>query len=217
MSRAVPTPATGILRTDSIIRRLVKAKDREVEAMTSVRTWLEIVPMVLVGASVVAALGRWLSAAERRGWIRLHGVSKGSAAVAFAAMEDMFSASRSQARQLLEDQKRVGDRAPTPGDGLDDGPSITGRYAGKLIIPVHDAGHCLARQDSSPYAPKRIPSPKSVGGEGSPGTDSRGFLHRRVQSLASSVDAAANARPYAVKNDSSSPCSAPVNRRRANA
>jgi len=65
MSRAVPTPATGILRTDSIIRRLVKAKDREVEAMTSVRTWLEIVPMVLVGASVVAALGRGLSAAER--------------------------------------------------------------------------------------------------------------------------------------------------------
>src|SRR5665647_460813 len=117
MSRAVPTPATGILRTDSIIRRLVKAKDREVEAMTSVRTWLEIVPMVLVGASVVAALGRGLSAAERRGWIRLHGVSKGSAAVAFAAMEDMFSASRSQARQLLEDQKRVGDRALHRGTG----------------------------------------------------------------------------------------------------
>lgn len=104
--------------------------------MTTVRTWLEIALMIVVGATVLVALGRGLAAAERRGWVRLHGVSKGSAAVAFAAMEDMFSASRSQARQLLEEQKRVGHRAPTPGDGLDDGPSVTGRYAGKLTIPT---------------------------------------------------------------------------------
>ena len=108
--------------------------------MTSVGSWFEIAVVVLVGAAVIIALGRCLSAAERRGWIRLHGVSKGSAAVAFAAMEDMFSASRSQARALLEEQKRVGVRAPTPGDGLDDGPSVTGRYTGKLTIPVQDAG-----------------------------------------------------------------------------
>lgn len=106
--------------------------------MTSVRTWLEIGSMVLAGAAMMAVLGRGLSSAERRGWIRLHGVSKGSAAVAFAAMEDMFSTSRSQARQLLEEQKRVGDRAPTPGDGLDDGPSVTGRFTGKLTIPAQD-------------------------------------------------------------------------------
>ena len=121
-------------------RRYVEGTNRVEEAMTSVRTWLEIGSMVLVGAAMAVALGRCLSAAERRGWIRLHGVSKGSAAVAFAAMEDMFSASRSQARQLLEEQKRVGDRAPTPGDGLGDGPSVTGRYTGKLTIPVQDAG-----------------------------------------------------------------------------
>ena len=52
-------------------------------------SWFEIAVVVLVGAAVIIALGRCLSAAERRGWIRLHGVSKGSAAVAFAAMEDM--------------------------------------------------------------------------------------------------------------------------------
>src|SRR5665647_3137740 len=85
--------------------------------MTSVGSWLEIGSMVLVGAAMAVALGRCLSAGERRGWIRLHGVSKGSAAVAFAAMEDMFSASRSQARQLLEEQKRVGDRALHRGTG----------------------------------------------------------------------------------------------------
>src|SRR5665647_13765 len=85
--------------------------------MTSVGSWFEIAVVVLVGAAVIIALGRCLSAAERRGWIRLHGVSKGSAAVAFAAMEDMFSASRSQDRQLLEEQKRVGFAPPHRGTG----------------------------------------------------------------------------------------------------
>jgi hypothetical protein len=104
--------------------------------MMALRPELEVILMIVAGLALVLALGRALTAAERRGWIRLHGVSKGSAAVAFAAMEDMFSASRSQARQLLEEQKRVGHRAPTPGDGLGDGPSATGRFAGKLTVSV---------------------------------------------------------------------------------
>jgi hypothetical protein len=101
-----------------------------------VRSTFEVALMILGGAAVLVALGRGLTAAERRGWIRLHGTSKSSAAVAFAAMEDMFSTSRSQARQLLEAQKLVGHPAPAPGDGLDDGPGLTGRYGGKVIIPV---------------------------------------------------------------------------------
>src|SRR5665647_403596 len=83
------------------------------------------------------AIGRALTAADRRGWIRLRVVSKGSAAVAFAAMEDMFSASASQARRVLQEQKRMGHRALTPGDWLDDGPSVTGRFAGKLALPLN--------------------------------------------------------------------------------
>ena len=104
--------------------------------MTSMGTWWQIGLVVLGVGVAVTALGRALTAAERRGWIRLHGTSKGSAAVAFAAMEDMFSASRSDARQLLEAQKRVGHPAPTPGDGLDEGPGVTGRFTGKVTIPA---------------------------------------------------------------------------------
>lgn len=100
------------------------------------RTALEVALMIIVGMALLLALGRALTAAERRGWIRLHGVSKGSAAVAFATMEDMFSAARSQARQLLEEQKRAGHRAPAPGDWLDDGPSVTNRFAGKVTLSV---------------------------------------------------------------------------------
>jgi hypothetical protein len=99
-------------------------------------TWPEIALVVLCGGAAATALGRALRAAERRGWVRLHGTSKGSAAVAFAAMEDMFSDSRSQARQLLETQKLVGHPAPTPGDGLDEGPGVTGRFTGRVTIPA---------------------------------------------------------------------------------
>jgi len=112
--------------------------------MMDVRTGLEIALMILVGAAVLYVVGRGLGAAERRGWIRLHGTGKSSAAVAFAAMEDMFYGSRSQARQLLEAQKLVGHPAPTPGDGLGDGPSVTGRYAGKVTISV--AGSRMTRR-----------------------------------------------------------------------
>jgi hypothetical protein len=99
-------------------------------------TWPQIALVILGGGAAVTALVAALRAAERRGWVRLHGTSKGSAAVAFAAMEDMFSTSRSQARQLLETQKLVGHPAPTPGDGLDEGPGVTGRFAGKVTIPA---------------------------------------------------------------------------------
>jgi hypothetical protein len=105
--------------------------------MMVLRPGLEITLMVVAGLVLLLALWRALTAAEQRGWIRLHGVSKGSTAVAFAAMEDMFSASRSQARQLLEEQKRAGHRAPTPGDWLGDEPSATGRFAGKLSVSVN--------------------------------------------------------------------------------
>ena len=104
--------------------------------MTSVGIWSEIALVVLGGGGALTVLGRALTAAERRGWIRLHGASKGSAAVAFAAMEDMFSDSRSQARQLLEAQKLIGHPAPTPGDGLDEGPGVTGRFGGKVSVPA---------------------------------------------------------------------------------
>jgi hypothetical protein len=93
--------------------------------------------MIIVGMVLLPAIGRVLTTAERRGWIRLHGVGKGSAAVAFTAMEDMSCASASQARQVLQEQKRIGHRAPTPGEGLDDGPSVTGRFAGKLTVSVN--------------------------------------------------------------------------------
>ncbi|MEP7193322.1 MAG: hypothetical protein ABI903_10690 [Actinomycetota bacterium] len=117
--------------------------------MITQRTGVEIALATLVAVALLLAIGRALKAAEQRGWIRLHGVSKGSAAVAFAAMEDMFSGSRSQARQLLEEQRRVGHRAPTPGDWLNDGPSVAGRFAGKLTVSVNasqtaDVRHIIA-------------------------------------------------------------------------
>jgi hypothetical protein len=105
--------------------------------MMAQRTGLEITLLIGAGVSLPLALGRALAAAERRGWIRLHGAGKGSASAAFAVMEDMFSASRSQARQLLQEQKRVGRRAPTPGDGPDDWPSVTGRFAGQLTVSMN--------------------------------------------------------------------------------
>jgi len=52
-------------------------------------------------------------------------------------MEDLFSPSASQARQVLQEQKRIGQRAPAPGDGLGDGPSDTDGFAGKLSVSVN--------------------------------------------------------------------------------
>jgi hypothetical protein len=100
---------------------------------------LRIALIVVAGAAVLVGLSHGLPAAERRGWIRLHGTGKGSAAVGFAAMQDIFTPGRNEARQMQEEQKRVGNRAPTPGDGLDDGPEFTGRYGGRLTIPVPDS------------------------------------------------------------------------------
>lgn len=99
-------------------------------------SWFRITLMIMAGAVVMTALSRGLAAAERRGWISLHGTGKGSASAAFGVMEDIFTPGRNQARQLQEGQKRVGNRAPTPGDGLDDGPAYSGRYGGRLTIPA---------------------------------------------------------------------------------
>lgn len=82
--------------------------------MMAQRNWLEIALMIIVGVALPFAMGLALTAAERRGWIG-HGVGKESANVAFAAMEGIFSASVSQARQVLQEQKRVGHSASTPG------------------------------------------------------------------------------------------------------
>ena len=48
----------------------------------------------------------------------------------------MFSASGSQARQLLDQQKPVGHRTPTLGDRLGDEPSAMGQSGGKLTVSV---------------------------------------------------------------------------------
>jgi hypothetical protein len=102
---------------------------------------LEIAMMTIVGVALLLALvpgavvlGLALTAAEERGWIRQ---SKSSGSTAFAVVEDLFSPSASQARQVLQEQKRIGQRAPAPGDGLGDGPSVTGGFAGKLTVSVN--------------------------------------------------------------------------------
>ena len=97
--------------------------------------------MTVVGVALLFALvpgavglGLALTAAEKRGWIRQ---SKKSGSTAFAVVEDLFSPSAAQARQVLQEQKRIGQRAPAPGDGLGDGPSVTGGFAGKLTVSVN--------------------------------------------------------------------------------
>jgi len=96
--------------------------------------------MVVAGVALMFVIGRGLAAAERHGWIRLHNTGRGTATGAFSVMEEIFSPGRNEARQLQEVQKRVGNRAPTPGDGLDDGPAFTGRYGGRLTIPAPVSG-----------------------------------------------------------------------------
>jgi hypothetical protein len=106
--------------------------------MMALRTGLEIALMIAAGVAVLFGLGRALTAAERRGWIRLHGVPKGSASAAFAAMDAIYARTLAiEARQQQEERKRIGNRMPAPGDGLDDGPAVTGRFAGKLTVSVN--------------------------------------------------------------------------------
>jgi len=93
--------------------------------------------------AVVGLLWICLRAAERRGWIRLHGGHKGSAAIAFAAVEDMFAPSRTLPREIQEEQKRIGARVagiPDVGDEpelLADDPSR--RFAGRIVLPRPDS------------------------------------------------------------------------------
>jgi hypothetical protein len=96
--------------------------------------FLAIVPFAI-------GLGIVLTAAEKRGWLRQ---GKVSASSAFSVAEELFSPSASQSRQELQEQKRIGQRAPTPGGGLDDGPSLTGRYAGKLTVSVSGSNSVTA-------------------------------------------------------------------------
>ena len=97
---------------------------------------LRIALVVMAGIAVIFVIGRGLTVAERRGWVKLHNTGRGTATGAFSVMEDIFSPGRNEARQLQEVQKRVGNRAPTPGDGLNDGPAFTGQYGGRLTIPA---------------------------------------------------------------------------------
>jgi hypothetical protein len=101
----------------------------------------EIAMMTIIGVALLLGLvpfavgvGLALTAAEQRGWMRQ---GKGSGSTAFAVVEDLFSPSATQSRQVLQEQKRIGQRAPTPGDRLDDGPSVTGRFASKLTVSVN--------------------------------------------------------------------------------
>jgi len=96
-------------------------------------------PGIAIGLLVAMGL-LWICvrAAERRGWIRLHGGHKGSAAIAFAAVEDMFAPSRTLPREIQEEQKRIGARiAPIP--AVDDDPAHLAedpshRFAGRIVL-----------------------------------------------------------------------------------
>ena len=101
----------------------------------------DIAMMTVVGVAMLLGLvpfaigvGVAVTAADKRGWLRR---GKVSASSAFSVAEELFSPSASQSRQVLLAQKRIGQRAPTPGDGLDDRPCFTGRYAGKLTISAN--------------------------------------------------------------------------------
>lgn len=85
--------------------------------MTAHRTGLELALMIGVGVALFSEVGRALTAADRRGWIRLRVANNGSTNVAFAAMEDLFSRSASHARQVFEGQRPMAHRDPTPGTG----------------------------------------------------------------------------------------------------
>src|SRR3954452_24110741 len=93
------------------------------------------------GIGLLVAVGLlWICvrAAERRGWIRLHGGRKGSAAIAFAAVEDMFAPSRTLPREIQQEQKRIGARiAPIPAvdDAREHRSEVPSRrFAGLIVV-----------------------------------------------------------------------------------
>jgi hypothetical protein len=83
--------------------------------MMAQRTGLEITLMIIVAVALLFAIGRALTAGGSAGMDSPPRRSNGSAAVAFAAMEDMFSASASHARRVLQEPKGMRHRALTPG------------------------------------------------------------------------------------------------------
>lgn len=133
------TTATGTVWIAPV--RSVGKYDR---AMMAQRTGLEIALMIIVGVVLLLAA---LTAADRRGWIRLRASGKGSATMGLAAMDDVFHPSASQARHVLQEQKRMGQRAPTPGDWLDDEPSVKGKCAGKPALSVNRSQTADAPED----------------------------------------------------------------------
>jgi hypothetical protein len=102
------------------------------------------VAMLLGLVPFAIGVGVATTAADKRGWLHPGNTSTSSA---FLVAEEFFSPSASQSRQVLLEQRRIGQRAPTPGDGLDDGPWITGRYAGRLTITANGSRKADALDD----------------------------------------------------------------------
>jgi hypothetical protein len=76
---------------------------------------------------------------ERKGLMRrLNLGKKGSVAIAFSAAEELFGPTKRDARIVVEQQRRVGRRAPSPTDPPDlaTGADATDadRFAGKIVI-----------------------------------------------------------------------------------
>jgi hypothetical protein len=65
---------------------------------------------------------------------------KASAAMGFAAIEEIFSPSAGRAREMRQEQKRVGQRAPTPGDWLDDGDGVVAGGDSPLSEAANEPG-----------------------------------------------------------------------------
>jgi hypothetical protein len=77
---------------------------------------------------------------------RLSGDTRGGAANAFSAIEELFGPARHEARIEIEAQRRIGRRAPAPGDpphlvladdSDDAGPAP--RFAGTVVFAPHAA------------------------------------------------------------------------------
>jgi len=70
---------------------------------------------------------------------RLAGDTRGGAANAFTAIEELFGPAKREARIEIEQQRRVGKRAPAPGDPPtlvtnDDEDGDAPRFAGTVVI-----------------------------------------------------------------------------------
>ncbi len=87
---------------------------------------------------------------------RLSGDTRGSAANAFSAIEELFGPAKREARIEVEAQRRIGRRAPAPGDPpyLIDADDVdaadAARFAGTVVIALPAAqpdGAALPQED----------------------------------------------------------------------